>query len=119
MTNVDEVLKLIETGANINIKDADGMTPLMHVVKNRYEWPPDRDDHYIDELNTDLFFLGEWMRHNDAAVQMIDVLFDAKADVTLKDNDGLTALEHAKLSGVFDRPEDQHQITIERLKELG
>ena len=56
-TNVDKVLKLIETGANINIKDADGMTPLMHVVKNRYEWPPDRDDHYIDELNTDLFFL--------------------------------------------------------------
>ncbi|MGI4789263.1 MAG: ankyrin repeat domain-containing protein [Janthinobacterium lividum] len=63
----EAVLKLIQSGADVNVVDKFGTTPLERAVRNAYE-------------------------NEDAAAKIVSLLLDNKANINAQNNEGVTAL---------------------------
>jgi len=93
LNDANIVKAYIDAGADVNAKDIDGGTALMHVAEFKY--PIDIVDAFIKANNTNnrtALRRANESRRLDIAKELIK----AGADVNAKDNNGKSALDYAK-----------------------
>ena len=97
------IATLVELGANVNIYDSDGLTPLIHAIHAKNP----NSIKAILACNGDINFQDRngWtpVMHatNKKQTKLIDYLIQKGADIKITNNDGLSCLELAHLNG-FD-----------------
>jgi ankyrin repeat protein len=109
--NTAEVTKLIEAGANINLKDNTGATPLFRASSNGHldtikvliSWGADIDIQDNDGLTP------IWTAIENGRIDVVKYLILARADIDIPDNYGVTPLLVASENGFSD-------IVLELLK---
>jgi uncharacterized protein len=124
MGDVKAVEAALDNGADVNARDADGITPLMHAARgDRPEIanPPMTDHPEVVELlikrgadinaKTDSGFVALFWAARYGHDRVTKVLITHGADVNAKDKDGTTALKWASTN--------QQAKVVELLKEAG
>ncbi len=91
--SLDEINLLIENGTDINIKDNEGKTPLIHAIEAT---------RCIAENTSRLSIYDGTVRVNEkmkpeGTINVIKLLLDNGADINIKDKAGMTALDWAKV----------------------
>jgi hypothetical protein len=109
----DVVRLLAQAGADLNVQDENGNSPL-HTVSRR--WPSDDNINVLDALIENGAHLNARNQEGDtplmtaSSAEMAQVLVDAGADISVRNRDGFNALDKAKAlaSGPKFGPEAEH-----------
>ena len=98
--DIDEIIQLLESGVDVNMKDSKGMTPLMwasfycdyDVVELLLDYDADIDAKDEEEGKTSLMWAAYPFRDLSMQISVMVLLLRNHADINAVDNKGRTAL---------------------------